>query len=856
MEANKIVQAVIMQLIVTCWIFMLHSGFSGLFLNHYGFAQVETLIINFVFIFGTPFLVWYSFRDIFNHKALRISLISSSIIWFSNPVLFWDPLKQIIYYPQFSVALELLDAFTKRSQTLSLVDCLFLILFIVAFIVGAYGIGGLSSFVRTSASTREAVRDDGASKTAQLHAATWASKDDIKHKFNSDGGIVLGEHTDPIYSSPDFLSSSAKTWKSQGKGQLITINPKDGNGHVLVTAAPSGFKTTGIVIPNILTYKGPIVVLDPKGDLYARTHEARRAMGFNPIVVDANNGLDPFKLLAPLIKKKPSTFFTLAKTIVPKGPNSNANSEFFYEMSVALFAALIGHFHTQGVDNISGAITEFLSMGRVKVIAAGIKIGQESEHEFIRNRLVTLGDLDDRTYPGVINGITNKLNFQEFADVAAFVASKSDATIYSDVLAPNADIYLNIPTTIIRDFTPMVRLLLASFFVSAKLTEQPERPSARRLFLLDEARALGGMDILKDVRDQGRDIGLHLMMIYQTFGQVIECWGESGAEAWMDACEAKIFGAVQSERRSREITNMLGKHTVSTTTHTSSRSNKYFQPLDGQAGHSTNEQLKEIPLLSQSMLGQLPKHGSVIFTSSSKPILASKAIYFTRPKMAPQVKSYEDVSGELALIRPEDAIIAPEDLIFDNPVVANQENINPKTKAYDPNKNGRFIKPSTLPYESAEWEHPSEISRFPTQYPNHLLFDHFESIRIPNIFGETDQGAEITQDKLQDLIKSLKPVFGQTGVVSAIKKHRLPLSRSKAVQLFLNAYPTIPTDRAFVMRALWLGANLPYKLWPSCVWEDTVGAEKRLFRQPVTIDGYPLGAAQSWPINEWNDDTL
>ena len=43
-------------------------------------------------------------------------------------------------------------------------------------------------------------------------------------------------------------------------------------------------------------------------------------------------------------------------------------------------------------------------------------------------------------------------------------------------------------------------------FVVSELLEQPDRPRARRLFLIDEARVLGGMDVLNNVRDAGRSI--------------------------------------------------------------------------------------------------------------------------------------------------------------------------------------------------------------------------------------------------------------------------------------------------------------------------------------------------------------
>lgn len=61
-----------------------------------------------------------------------------------------------------------------------------------------------------------------------------------------------------------------------GSGKLITYS---GDGH-LMTFAPTGTgKTSGPVICNALTHKGQLIVLDMKGEIYAATTQARRAMG-------------------------------------------------------------------------------------------------------------------------------------------------------------------------------------------------------------------------------------------------------------------------------------------------------------------------------------------------------------------------------------------------------------------------------------------------------------------------------------------------------------------------------------------------------------------------------------------------
>src|SRR5579863_9325040 len=65
--------------------------------------------------------------------------------------------------------------------------------------------------------------------------------------------------------------------------KLITYS---GDGH-LITFAPTGTgKTSGPVICNALRHPGQLIVLDMKGEVYAATAEARRAMGQAVHVLD------------------------------------------------------------------------------------------------------------------------------------------------------------------------------------------------------------------------------------------------------------------------------------------------------------------------------------------------------------------------------------------------------------------------------------------------------------------------------------------------------------------------------------------------------------------------------------------
>ena len=83
-------------------------------------------------------------------------------------------------------------------------------------------------------------------------------------------------------------------------GEVVTYS---GEGN-LITVAPVGTgKSSGPVICNALTHKGPLIVVDMKGEIYAATAQARRDMGQEIHVLDLRDNplpgsLNPLDLIA------------------------------------------------------------------------------------------------------------------------------------------------------------------------------------------------------------------------------------------------------------------------------------------------------------------------------------------------------------------------------------------------------------------------------------------------------------------------------------------------------------------------------------------------------------------------------
>lgn len=262
-----------------------------------------------------------------------------------------------------------------------------------------------------------------------LPSAAWAARSEIVERFSVPGGIVLGELTDPTRESPDFAPERPRSWGGQGHGRLITMSPTDGNGHVLVTSQASGYKSTGLVIPNILTYDmGPVAVFDPKSEHFARTRKAREAINYTPIVIDENNGFDPTRLIATLAADHPSAYRRMERMMIPKGYSGVENGQFFKEAAISLFTALLGYHGERGTKDIIQAIARLLVKPPDKVFEEIEQKLKKSELPFVRNHLSELEGMDERFWGSVKTEITNNLMFIEMPASSAMSAWRQTAS--------------------------------------------------------------------------------------------------------------------------------------------------------------------------------------------------------------------------------------------------------------------------------------------------------------------------------------------------------------------------------------------------------------------------------------------
>jgi type IV secretory pathway TraG/TraD family ATPase VirD4 len=366
--------------------------------------------------------------------TVGITLVVTSLVWIFAPIF---PSVWAVNYLFLAAAVKAL--FGLQGYVSSAADKIVFLLNAIWFFSLCLGIAFIkaSPLLRNGFSKAVNTATKTTGTTARSPDAKWATSKQVLDKLSVPGGIVLGEMTNSGKDSPDFEPHDLKTWGKQGKGQLISMSPETGNGHVFVISESSGFKTSGIVISNIVTYDfGPIFVLDPKGDLYARTAHRRREMGYNPIVITAKNGLDPLKMLEPLLDEHPSIIREMAANLLPRNPHSSEEASFFRDRGLDLLSPLLYLAIKQNEVSAPEYISKFLSLPHEILLKRAKKISVESDLPFIIGPMSRVAAVDTKGFESFIRTVSNKFAFSEYPDVKGFVEQPAGSNRHQLALHP------------------------------------------------------------------------------------------------------------------------------------------------------------------------------------------------------------------------------------------------------------------------------------------------------------------------------------------------------------------------------------------------------------------------------------
>jgi type IV secretion system protein VirD4 len=406
-----------------------------------------------------------------------------------------------------------------------------------------------------------------------------------------------------------------------------------GNGHLLTFAPTGAGKSVSVVVPNLLTYPGSVVCIDPKGAIAPITAARRQAMGQKVVL------LDPF-------------------AEVERAVSSRGRSALWPALPPSSFDPL-GHLDKNSLDAVDD----------VRLIASSLIIQENEKNRFFSDSArmvleglllhllstlprVTLGDLFAAAFDTKENFENSLLpemrENKEFAGHVSHLAGQIDKlagdagasvwlTLYRSLnliksprllpaMQPSSvdfrtlkdtptTVYLVLPAKRLPTHGAWLRLMLGLIIDQLSDARRSDYPV---LFVVDECAALGRLEVLETAVGLMRGYGLKLWLVFQDLPQLKSVY-EGRWQSFVSNAGVKQFFNVNDLETADFVSQYLGQETRRVQSENISGNTQ----LPGSNISATGR-----ALLTPDEVRRLPNDEQVLFFEGRKPVQATKLSYF------------------------------------------------------------------------------------------------------------------------------------------------------------------------------------------------------------------------------------
>lgn len=445
-------------------------------------------------------------------------------------------------------------------------------------------------------------------------SAEWASEDElIANDVVGSAGIRLGR----------FYNGTAYT-------QLHY----DGDRHMITAAPTRALKGTSMIIPNLLSYQGSVMVIDPKGENARVTAEHRKSMGQKVFIIDPwrITGMEaarfnPLDWLVAGDIDIGDNAMLLADAIIMM----NGGNEQFWDEEGKF--ALIGRALHVATDKQEEGQRH---LGRVRDLCLLDGDDLEKLHKRMLQSPLALvrnvGASGLLKEPKLLSNVMASLQAQtHFLDSPRLRESLSESDFdFADLKTKRMSVYLVLPADKLNSHGRWLRLLIQqALAVNARNIEQ--KPEKSVLFILDEMPALGKLSMVEQAFGLMAGFGIQLWGICQDASQLKRIYGDGWETFISNAGVIQYFGS-RDKFTAEYFSSLCGVTTVWNFSTALARAVGITRGKDTSKSETTTTTDTatgiQRKLAYADELMRLPKDRQLLLIENMNPIMASKQPWF------------------------------------------------------------------------------------------------------------------------------------------------------------------------------------------------------------------------------------
>lgn len=394
--------------------------------------------------------------------------------------------------------------------------------------------------------------------------------------------------------------------------------------HALIVAPTGRGKTTGFVIPNLLTYQGSAVVLDVKGENFEATSRHRAAQGdkvFRFAPTDWKDGrshrYNPLLRIAGLenVERQQMELQLLASLFL----QADDRVQGLLDGGIDLFVAA-GLLAFERKRPTLGEIYRITASGgdKQKEYRRRADEVQNPAAKLIFMRMASTNNDTLTSYLSLL--MTSGL--KQWSNPAIDRATATSDFDFAEIRKAPLSVYLVVEPLMVKPLAPLIRLFFSDLLATLQDHEPGEDEPWPVMIMLDEFNRLGKMPIVTDSIETLRSYRANLAIVTQTIPALDEIYGENARRALQGNAGIKLYLTPSDEKTIEELSKAVGKTTKRVVTRSRSVGRNPF------AGRSMSERTEETALLPEDEARRMNLDDIVLVVDAQMPVRAKRIKYY------------------------------------------------------------------------------------------------------------------------------------------------------------------------------------------------------------------------------------
>ena len=328
---------------------------------------------------------------------------------------------------------------------------------------------------------------------------------------------------------------------------------------VLLLGPPRSGKTSGVIIPAILSHTGPVVSTSTKPDVYRATRLVRALNGrvwvFDPTGASSPSGGSQELRWSPVRGSVSwDGALLMARAMTTNIGSGTTDRSHWATRAQALLAPLLHAAAVHGRD--METVVDWVM--RHDTDEAGVLLEDERCSRLAFASLVGVFNTEDRERSSIFSATADAL--QAYTSETALQAAREPNFDAEKFVRSHDTIYIHAPAEQQAAAAPLVCGLLAEIRRATYRAHTTGQLAGRVLFALDEVANIAPMDELPQIASEGGGQGLLLLAALQDLSQARQRWGAQ-ADGFLTLFGSKlILSGIADSKTLETVSTMLGEY--------------------------------------------------------------------------------------------------------------------------------------------------------------------------------------------------------------------------------------------------------------------------------------------------------